>query len=127
MFDGGPEVAFVAGDDPADIVRAEVAVAAAYARAEPVSVPAGELHQPGSASPAHGDGRHHLDAVKPMLLDEAHQHRRLDGGDVDRHEWMRNDGEAALVVDRFDCVFDGHPAPDRLLEEPTDHVRLGRP
>ncbi len=62
-----------------------------------------------------------------MALEEAPQHVGLDRAEIDRHERMRDDREAVLVVDRRDSVFERHPALDRLIEEPRQHVRRGRP
>ncbi len=105
-------------------MHAEVAVARADRGAETVLVGRVELVQLPAAHLSNRHRGHHLDAIDLVALDQSAEHARLDGTEVDGHEWMRHDREAALRVDRLDGVLDRHPTLDRPLQEPAEDVRL---
>src|SRR5438034_11305146 len=62
-----------------------------------------------------------------MFFDQVPKQVGLDGTEVDGHERMRDDREAALVVDGRHGVVERHPPLDGAVQEPGHHVGPRRP
>src|SRR5436305_14885941 len=95
QLDRIPEVALVNGEHSADVMRAEVAVAAADHRSEALPVAGDELVQQRAPAPADGNGENDLDTVHGRLVEQSLEHPGLDRTEVDRHEGVRHDRKPA--------------------------------
>ena len=98
------EIAVVLGDDLAEVVAAEVTVAATDGRPQTIAIAGIEGLELLAPACTDGDGEHDLDAVDGVSFDQAFEHARLDRAEIDGHERMRDDRQRSLVVDRVDGV-----------------------